>query len=124
MQLIRYLLGRLILAIDWLTRPKPVVERSAADQQRIAQKLQTYSLFELPACPFCVKVRRECRRLALDIRRLNVKQDADSLQDLKSAGGKYQVPCLRIEKPDGSTEWLYESSDIISRLREDFLSPS
>lgn len=121
MQVIRYVLGRLILFIDWLTRPKRI-ERSYCDQQKVEQKLQTYSLFELPACPFCVKVRRECRRLALDIRRLNVKQDTKSLQYLEFDGGKYQVPCLRIEKSDGTAEWLYESSEIISRLRADFSS--
>jgi len=30
------------------------------------------------------------------------------------------VPCLRIEKPDNSVEWLYESSDIIVYLKSQF----
>jgi glutathione S-transferase len=28
------------------------------------------------------------------------------------------VPCLRIEKEDGSSEWMYESKDIIAYLDE------
>ena len=32
-------------------------------------------------------------------------------------GGKYQAPCLRISEPNGEDEWLYESDDIISYLK-------
>jgi glutathione S-transferase len=32
--------------------------------------------------------------------------------ELIAGGGKGQVPCLRIEKNDGSIEWMYESGDI------------
>ena len=120
MQFIRYLLGRLILFLDWLTTPSSMI-RSEQEQQLIRQKLQSYSLFELVACPFCVKVRRECKRLGLDIKRLNVRADKDSLLTLEQQGGKFQVPCLRIDKEDGGSEWLYESSEIIERLQRDFL---
>jgi glutathione S-transferase len=30
------------------------------------------------------------------------------------------VPCLRIEKPDNSVQWLYESSAIIAYLKHQF----
>jgi glutathione S-transferase len=35
-------------------------------------------------------------------------------------GGRHKVPCLRIENADKSVEWLYESSDIIARLKSQF----
>lgn len=123
MKAIRYILGRIILLVDWLTRPKSMV-RTSAEQQLVDEKLKAYSLYELTACPFCVKVRRECTRLGLDIKRENVKVDAQALKRLESEGGKYQVPCLHIVAADGSVEWVYESTDVITRLRQDFLEPT
>lgn len=98
--------------------------RSDADQQVVNDKLKAYSLYELPACPFCVKARRECTRLGLDITRENVKADPEALKRLETKGGKFQVPCLNIVAADGSVEWVYESSEVISRLRRDFLEPT
>lgn len=123
MKAIRYILGRIILLVDGLTRPKSMA-RTDVEQQMINDKLRAYSLYELTACPFCVKVRRECARLGLDIKRVNVKTDTEALKRLESEGGKYQVPCLHIVAVDGSLEWVYESSDVIARLRQDFLEPT
>ncbi len=119
MKLIRYLLGRIILFLDWATSPKSMV-RSQAEQSLVDEKLSVLRLYELQACPFCVKVRRECKRLGLTIERINVKDDAADLRELESVGGKYQVPCLRISNEDGSSEWMYESSVIIDYLRREF----
>jgi len=30
------------------------------------------------------------------------------------------VPCLRIDKDDGSVQWMYESNDIIAYLKREF----
>jgi glutaredoxin len=117
---IRYILGRVILFFDWLTTPKSM-ERSEGAQQQVNERLQAYSLFELPACPFCVKTRRECKRLGLAIKTFNMKTDSQAKQLLEQEGGKYQVPCLRITADNGSEQWLYESSDIIAKLRTEFL---
>ncbi len=123
MKAIRYILGRIILTVNWLTKPKSMV-RTDAEQQQVNDKLKAYSLYELPACPFCVKARRECARLGLDIKRENVKTDAEALKRLETEGGKYQVPCLHIVAEDGSLEWVYESTDVMARLRQDFLEPT
>ena len=43
--------------------------------------------------------------------------DRQNAMDLLNGGGKTQVPCLRIDNPDGETQWMYESDDIINYLR-------
>lgn len=45
--------------------------------------------------------------------------DADNGNELTSGGGKFQVPCLRIESADGKVRWMYESIDIIRYLKND-----
>ena len=73
------------------------------------------------ACPFCVKVRREIKRLGLNIPRTDVKKQANDMAELINEGGKFQVPCLRIDHAQNTT-WLYESDEIIKYLRESFLA--
>jgi len=40
-------------------------------------------------------------------------------EELTKEGGKYKVPCLRIENDTGDIKWLYESNSIISYLKTD-----
>ncbi len=120
MYLIRYILGRVILFVDWLTTPKSLV-RSENDQKQVDARLRQYRIYELKACPFCVKVRREAKRLGLNITTLNVKSDVVAKQELESEAGKYQVPCLRINNDKGQSQWIYESDNIITLLRQEFL---
>jgi glutathione S-transferase len=40
---------------------------------------------------------------------------------LEQLGGKFKVPCLRIEE-NGQSTWLYESKAIIAYLDERFAS--
>ena len=49
--------------------------------------------------------------------RLLLLEDCD---ELIRGGGKSQVPCLRIDHPGGTTQWMYESTDIIAYLRRRF----
>jgi glutathione S-transferase len=37
--------------------------------------------------------------------------------ELIAGGGKGQVPCLCIEKADGSVQWMYESGDINNYIK-------
>ena len=37
--------------------------------------------------------------------------------ELTNGGGKKQVPCLRIDEADGTSNWLYEAQDIIDYLK-------
>ena len=57
MKLIRFIVGRIILLLHFLTRPSPVI-RSHEDQDRVDAAVTGLSLYQFKACPFCVKVRR------------------------------------------------------------------
>ncbi len=122
MQSIRWLLGRIILGIDWLTSPKPV-ERSEQDMARIREATKHLVLYHYQACPFCVKTRRQIKRLNLPIELRDAKRNPQWKQELIEKGGKEQVPCLRIRNADSSEQWLYESSDINAWLETHFPPP-
>ncbi len=123
MQSIRWLLGRVILGIDWLTSPKPV-DRSEQDMARIRKATKHLTLYHYRACPFCVKTRRQIKRLNLPIELRNAKRNPQWKKELVEKGGKEQVPCLHLVDADGSEQWLYESSDINRWLEERFPPPS
>lgn len=119
MVIIRAILGSLILLIDWLTTPRGV-KRPAEQQQKINEATQALALYQYKACPFCVKVRRAMKRQSLKVQTFDAKRDNASKQALLAGGGKLKVPCLKIEKEDGSVEWMYESNDIIQYLSKRF----
>ena len=116
---VRWLLGQLIIFIDWLTRPKPM-QRSAQAQKEVDQQTQNIALYQFQQCPFCVKTRRQIRRLALNIENRDARNDPQWNQELINDGGKYQVPCLKITAADGSVQWMYESTEINQYLNEKF----
>ena len=119
MKVIRWILGQIILILDFLTAPKAVV-REAKEQRAIDDVTALMSMYQFKTCPFCVKVRRELKRHALHIELRDAKNDAELKAELVREGGRHKVPCLRIEKPDNSVEWLYESNDIIAYLKNRF----
>ena len=116
---LRWLLGQLIIFIDWVTRPRlPVFsDEKRAELDAITTKMK---LYQFQQCPFCVKTRRTIRRLGLDIETRDARRDPQWNQELIKEGGRYQVPCLRQLKDDGSVEWMYGSDDIIQYLDQRF----
>jgi glutaredoxin len=119
MKLVRWILGRIILVLDVLTSPKPIV-RDAAAQKAVDETTASMSLYQFKTCPFCVKVRRELKRHALNIETRDAKDNAEVKAELVREGGRHKVPCLRTESTDGSVTWLYESNDIIAHLKHQF----
>ena len=119
MKFIRWILGRLILMLNALFAPKPMV-RTAEAQQQVDEQTSKLKLYQYLACPFCVKTRRAIRRLGLNIETRDALHNSTYREELASQGGKQQVPCLQITHDDGSLEWLYESSDIIAYLQSRF----
>lgn len=117
MFVVRWILGRLILLLNFIFSPKKR-QRSGPEQAKIDVQTQNLSLYQYNACPFCVKVRREMRRQNLNIALVDAKQD-DNKQTLLTQGGKLQVPCLKITN-DGKTEWLYESKAIMNYLNDNY----
>lgn len=122
MALVRWILGRLILTIDLLTRPKPLV-RENKQQQVTDAATAKMTLYQFNACPFCVKVRRQIRKFGLNIELRDAKNNPAFKQELLEQGGRHKVPCLRIDEGENNIKWLYDSNDINSFLKAEF-SPS
>ena len=116
---IRWVLGRIILFISWITTPK-AMKRSDDKQKEVNEQCKKLSLYQYHACPFCVKTRRTLQRLNLPIELRDALNNSTWRQQLENEGGKTQVPCLRIEKEDGSIQWLYESNEINHYLNSNF----
>ena len=119
MKIIRWIIGRIILALDFLTRPKPIV-RDIKDQEVVDAKTAKMSLYQFNACPFCVKVRRKLRKYSLNVELRDAKNNALFKDELIREGGKHKVPCLRIEDATLNVRWMYSSDDICSFLKEEF----
>jgi glutaredoxin len=117
MSLIRWPIGRLILLLNFIFSPSSP-KRTVEAQREIDAKTQNLSLYQLPSCPFCVKVRRAMKREGLNIELRNINQNNGYREELIREGGKRTVPCLRIENPDGQVQWLYESKDVVAHLQQ------
>ncbi len=118
MKVIRWILGRIILLLDFVFSPRGV-KRTAEDQQAVDQQSAQLALYQFDACPFCVKVRRSMKRQSIKVELRDAKHNRQHRAELESGGGRVKVPCLRIEKED-SVEWMYESSDIVAYLEKEF----
>jgi glutathione S-transferase len=77
---------------------------------------ETYQLFHDESCRYCLRVRRFMVEAGLDIPLRDVQRDRDARAELIAAGGRATVPCLRIERDDGTVDWLYESGRIVDYL--------
>ncbi len=117
MSLIRWPIGRLILLLNFIFSPSSP-KRTQSEQEKIDVKTQNLSLYQLPSCPFCVKVRRTMKREGLNVELRNINKKNDFRAELLREGGKRTVPCLRIEKVTGEVQWLYESGDIVAHLQQ------
>lgn len=118
MQVIRWILGRIILFVNFATPPRGT-KRSAEQQAKINAETKGLTLYQYQACPFCVKVRRAFKRHSLNIETRDAKRNEQFKQELVAGGGALKVPCLRIEK-NGETQWMYESAVIIEYLESRF----
>ena len=119
MQLIRLILGKLILFFNWVFSPRSI-QRDAATQAAINEQTAQLALYQYEACPFCVKVRRAMKRQALQIETRDAKQSETARAELLAGGGQLKVPCLRIDDGAGKVSWMYESGDIIRYLEGRF----
>lgn len=114
--MIRWPIGQLILLLNIIFSPNSP-KRDINEQAIIDEKTQNLSLYQLPSCPFCVKVRRTMKREGLKIELRNINGNNDFREELIREGGKRTVPCLRIENENGQVQWLYESSDVVNHLQ-------
>lgn len=119
MKIIRFVLGKIILFVDAVFTPVGK-QRLPDEQSRIDAQAAGLTLYQLEACPFCVKVRREMKRLSITIPLRDVGRDPAAQAELMAGGKIDQVPCLRIPQAGGGFEWLYESGDINAYLQKRF----
>ena len=123
MTIIRLILGKLILLLNWVFSPRGI-KRDPQQQAHIDQQTASLSLYQYQACPFCVKVRRVMKRQSLTIETRDVKRSDTAREELLAGGSDLKVPCLRIEDEQGRVEWMYESKNIIGYLEERFVETS
>jgi glutaredoxin len=116
---LRLVIGPLMLLWEAVTTPKGIV-RQPDKQKQVDQQCRSLALYQFKTCPFCIKVRREIRRLSLDIELRDAKNDPKNREALLQGGGAVKVPCLRITDERGNSRWMYESADIIQYLNERF----
>ncbi len=91
------------------------------DEAQVDRELEKLKLYHIWFSPYSLRVRRVLRELRLGkVGLRDTRQNRDFARELARQGGKFQVPCLRIEKEDGSVEWMYESLVIARYLRERF----
>lgn len=74
-------------------------------------------LYYRPACPFCQRVLQVAENLKINLELKDVGEDESALTELLEKGGMTQVPYL--VDTDKVTE-MYESSDIIEYLRDNY----
>lgn len=120
---LRLVLTPFVLLWEKFTTPTGV-ERSPEEQQRVDSETAQMALYQFKTCPFCIKVRREVKRLSLNIDLRDAQHDALHRAELQNGGGKPQVPCLKLTDEQGNVQWLYESDVIIQLLRSRFCTAS
>tara|TARA_B100001996_G_scaffold369611_1_gene343210 strand:- start:573 stop:944 length:372 start_codon:yes stop_codon:yes gene_type:complete len=118
MRIIRFILGRIILFLDWATSPKPL-SISQDEKIKIDAITSNMEIYEFRACPFCVRVRRFMKKNNISILTKDARKNKEYADELINGGGKLQVPCLYIKKEGDNPKWLYESKDIIVFLSKE-----
>ncbi len=117
LKLFRNGLGYFIIFISFFI-PIKKLKRSSEEQKCVDNESLSLTLYQFQACPFCLKTRRAIKRLGLNIKTHEAKNNP-ARADLLAGGGQVKVPCLRIETNDDEI-WMYESNDIIAYLNDRF----
>ena len=116
---LRIILGPFMLLWEIITRPKAIA-RPLFEQAEVDQQCRKLTLYQYKTCPFCIKVRQEIHRLALNIATIDAQHEGPDRAALISGGGRAKVPCLRITDHVGKHQWMYESGQIIAYLQRRF----
>lgn len=117
---LRVVLAPFMLLWEAATTPKGMV-RPTNLQKQVDEQCRGLALYQFATCPFCIKVRREIKRLSLNIELRDAKNHPQHRDALLQGGGEVKVPCLRITDDQGESRWMYESADIIQYLHERFI---
>ncbi len=80
-----------MLLWELLSSPKGIV-RDLDAQNKTDEATRKMTLYEFKTCPFCIKVRRETKRLSLNIEKRDVQYNHGNRQQLLNKGGATQGP--------------------------------
>jgi glutaredoxin len=116
---LRLVLGPVMLFKERVTQPKGV-QREPATQAAVDLQCQSLALYQFKTCPFCIKVRQEMRRLSLPIEKRDAQHNVAHREELLQSSGATKVPCLKITDAQGQTQWLQDSTAIVTYLRARF----
>jgi len=116
---LRLIIGPVILFIDKITTPKGI-KRPEEEQQKIDSEVTNLVLYQFKTCPFCIKVKRNNKRLSLNIETRDAQHNPTYREELLQGGGQIKVPCLKIVDDKGNDSWMYESDDILQYLQDRF----
>lgn len=116
---IRLLLGPVVLFVDFVTTPKGL-KRPDEQQQQIDNEVTNLKLYQFKTCPFCIKVKRNNKRLSLKIETRDAQHNSTHREELLHGGGQIKVPCLKITDDKGNQSWMYESNEIMQYLQGRF----
>lgn len=116
---LRLIIGPIILFIDKITTPKGI-KRPEEEQQKIDHEVTNLVLYQFKTCPFCIKVKRNNKRLSLNIETRDAQHNPTYREELLQGGGQIKVPCLKIINEKGNDSWMYESEDIMQYLQGRF----
>jgi glutaredoxin len=76
---------------------------------------ETFTLYHLASCPFCLKVRRAAAALGVELELVDIAEQPWARDHLVHHKDRATVPVLGIRTPDGEA-LLPESDDIIGYL--------
>ena len=116
---IRLIVGPIILFVDKVTTPRGI-KRPEEKQLEIDQEVSNLVLYQFKTCPFCIKVKRNNKRLSLKIETRDAQHNPIYREELLKGGGQIKVPCLKIIDETGNDRWMYESDDIMQYLKGRF----
>ena len=116
---IRLIVGPIILFIDKITTPRGI-KRPQDEQKKIDNEASNLVLYQFQTCPFCIKVKRNNKRLSLNIETRDAQHNSTYREELLQGGGQIKVPCLKIIDEKGNDRWMYESEDIMEYLQDRF----
>ncbi|NKE38052.1 glutaredoxin [Natronococcus sp. JC468] len=76
------------------------------------------TLYELPGCPFCAKVRTKLDELELDYDVIEVPRSHEERTEVERVSGQTGVPVITDESR--GVEGMHESDDIVDYLEETY----
>ena len=104
--------------VGFLGRFERVVENTVLGvPNRTVPALAGHTVYGFQISHFSFRLRRAMRQMNLRLPQKDILESDTAYRELLGGGHRDQSPCLRIDRPDGTTEWMYGSKKIIAYLQ-------